>query len=321
MASTPGYLSLFGSGELARRAEQAVARLSECRMCPRDCAVDRLRGELGVCRTGRHAQVASWNLHFGEEAPLVGKTGSGTIFFAQCNLNCVFCQNWDISHPGEAFPETDAGRLAQIMLELQAEGAANINFVSPSHVTAQILEALPIAVERGLAVPLVYNSGGYDSLETLRLLDGVVDIYMPDAKFWDPQVAKRLCGAKDYPQRAREAITEMHRQVGDLRLDGTGMARKGLLVRHLVMPEGLAGTAEWMRFIAGLSKDTYVNVMEQYRPCGKACAMPGIDRAVSAQECREAKQMALDAGLTRLDDRCGNAAYKLLERLMNIQDE
>lgn len=321
MTGAPRYLGLFGNGELKRRAEEAVARLSECRMCPRDCGVDRTSGELGYCRTGRLAQVASWNPHFGEEEPLVGRGGSGTIFLGQCNLGCVFCQNWDISHPDADLPEVSPEQLAQVMLQLQAEGAENINFVSPSHVAAQILEALPLAVERGLAVPLVYNSGGYDSLETLRLLDGVIDIYMPDAKFWDPDVAARLCGARDYPERARQAIAEMHRQVGDLRLDGRGLAREGLLVRHLVLPEGLAGTAEWMRFLAGLSKDTYVNVMEQYRPCGKACAMPGIDRAVTAQECREARQMALDAGLTRLDDRCGNAAYKLLERLMSPKAE
>ncbi len=316
MASTPRYLSLFGGGELRGRAEEALSRLADCHMCPRECGVDRTRGELGFCRTGRLAQVAGWNPHFGEEEPLVGRGGSGTIFFGQCNLGCVFCQNWDISRPGETLPEASPEQLARIMLDLQAQGAVNINFVSPSHVVAQILEALPLAVEQGLAVPLVYNSGGYDKLDTLRLLDGVIDIYMPDTKFWDPEAAGKLCGARDYPERAREAVAEMHRQVGDLRLDGAGLAREGLLVRHLVMPEGLAGTADWMRYLAGLSKDTYVNVMEQYRPCGKACAMPGLDRAVTAQECREARRMALDAGLTRLDDRCGDAAYKLMERLL-----
>jgi len=320
-ASSPAYLELFRSGELQRRATEALSRLTECRMCPRNCAVDRTRGEPGFCRTGRLAQVASWNLHFGEEAPLVGGSGSGTIFFAQCNLGCVFCQNWEISQPGQSLPEATPEQLARIMLDLQAQGAANINFVSPSHVAAQILEALPLAVEHGLTVPLVWNSGGYDALETLRLMDGVVDIYMPDAKFWDPDVAQRLCGAKDYPQRAREALAEMHRQVGDLRLDGVGLARRGLLVRHLVMPQGLAGTAQWMRFLAGLSKNTYVNVMEQYRPCGKACSMPGADGAVTAQECDQARHMALDAGLTCLDERCGNTAYRLMERLLRHQGE
>ena len=321
----PAYQELYSSGELAARAADALKRLTHCTLCPHACGVDRTRGELGVCRSGRYAQVASYAPHFGEEAPLVGRTGSGTIFFAQCNLGCRFCQNVDISHPDETFPDTSPEELAAIMLRLQAENTVNINFVSPTHVVAQILEALPLAVEKGLAIPLVWNSGGYDSVETLRLLDGVVDVYMPDAKFWDPDIARRLCGAADYPQRAREAVREMHRQVGELHIDGAGVARKGLLIRHLVLPGGLSGTEQWMRFLADeISPDTYVNVMEQYRPCAEAHTLSDdlapMARAVSAEECAEAVQAARNAGLTRLDERCGDAADKLFERLFRFVD-
>jgi putative pyruvate formate lyase activating enzyme len=277
--------------------------LKACRVCPRACGVDRLAGEIGVCRTGANAWVSSIAPHFGEESPLVGDHGSGTIFFTHCNLLCLFCQNWDTSHEGEGQgvgPEI----LADLMMRLSRAGCHNINFVTPSHVAPHILEALPPAIRAGLKVPLVYNSGGYDALETLRLLDGVVDIYMPDFKFWDNSVARKYLGVSDYRERAMEAVLEMHRQVGDLTLDDRGMATRGLLVRHLVMPHGLAGTEEICRFLAErISPDTYINIMGQYHPCGRAHEFPELNRALQASELQEARQMALRAGLHRLDDR------------------
>ena len=255
----------------------------------------------GFCRTGRHARVASYNAHFGEESVLVGTRGSGTIFFSYCNLGCVFCQNFDISHRGYG-TETGKGQLARIMLALQEKGCANINFVTPSHVVAQILEALPIAVEQGLSLPLVYNSSGYDCIETLRLLDGIFDIYMPDLKFADGTVTARICGAPDYPEIAKAALLEMHRQVGDLALDADGIAMRGLLVRHLVMPNGLAGTRELMRFLAReVSPDTYVNVMSQYRPRGAASKDPELGRPVTGEAYQRALTAAREEGISRLD--------------------
>lgn len=311
----PSYLDLHERGELARRAAAAVSRLAECACCPRDCKANRLEDETGVCRTGRKAKVASFNLHFGEEAPLVGSGGSGTIFFANCNLLCSFCQNFDISHHDQGAAETAPNQLAWIMLELQDAGAHNINLVTPSHVVPQVLEALVQAADAGLRLPLVYNTSAYDSLDTLALLDGVVDIYMPDAKFWDPERSRRYCSAADYPERARRAIAEMRRQVGDLALDGRGVAVRGLLARHLVMPGGAAGTPEWMRFLAGLSPETYVNVMDQYRPCGLARNFPELSRAITATEYKEALAAAHAAGLRRLDDRCARLVVRLLDRL------
>jgi putative pyruvate formate lyase activating enzyme len=247
--------------------------------------------------------VASFQAHYGEERPLVGRGGSGTIFFSSCNLLCCFCQNEDVSH-GNVGAEADADRLAAMMVYLAEQGCHNINFVTPSHVVPQILEALPAAAGQGLNVPLVYNSGGYDSVETLRLLDGVFDIYMPDFKFWDDRWAARFCGVQDYRERAVEALREMHRQVGDLRMDERGIAERGLLVRHLVMPNGAAGTEEVMRFLAReISPDTYVNVMAQYRPCAKAREHTEISRPVTSAEFREALAAADRAGLTRLDRR------------------
>lgn len=308
------------SEELAQRAATALKRLCHCRMCPRQCGVDRSAGQKGRCNTGRFAAVAAHQLHFGEEAPLVGQSGSGTIFIASCNLTCVFCQNQDISHPlqPDSWPEAGPRQLADMMLDLQAQGAANINIVSPSHVAAQLLEALPLAREDGLRLPLVWNSGGYDSLETLKLLDGVVDIYMPDVKFWDAGIAGRLCGAADYPQRARAAVAEMHRQVGELQLNADGLAMRGLLVRHLVLPGGLAGTKDWMDFLAGLTPRTYVNVMGQYHPCWRAGQTPEysqLGRAVTPAEVEQAKAMARAAGLTRLDDG-GAGVLRMLEKLL-----
>lgn len=318
------YQEAYATGELQRRAQDALRRLECCEMCPRRCRVNRLAGELGFCRTGRYATVGAFHIHMGEEAPLVGRTGSGTIFFGHCNLDCRFCQNWDLSHApaGEvALREVGPQELADIMFQLQAENAMNLNLVSPSHVAAQVLEALAVAVPQGVALPLVWNSGGYDSQETLALLDGVVDIYMPDVKVWDPEVARRLLGVSDYPEVARAALREMHRQVGDLHADGWGVARRGLLVRHLVLPGGLAGTREWMEFIAReISEQTYVNVMEQYRPCGEAGGVAGIARAVTAEECAQAREMAEGAGLKRLDDRC-LSTKAMLERLLQMMDD
>jgi putative pyruvate formate lyase activating enzyme len=275
--------------------------MAACRLCPRQCGVDRLSGETGFCNTGRQAVVSSFNAHFGEEAPLVGRSGSGTIFFTHCNLLCNFCQNFDISHRG-AGKTVSARDLADIMLSLQKKGCHNINFVTPSHVVPQILEAVERAAEDGLTIPLVYNSGGYDRIRTLKRLQGVFDIYMPDFKFWSPSVADETCQAPDYPEVARNAVAEMHRQVGDLVLDEDGIATRGLLVRHLVMPNGLGGTPEIMGFIAErISTNTYVNVMAQYRPFGRAPETRGLERALTPEEFEMALQAARKAGLTRID--------------------
>lgn len=299
----PAYIRILGDATLHDNAEKAMAALAHCTLCPRQCGVNRLDGETGYCRTGARAKVASYNAHFGEEAPLVGSHGSGTIFFCHCNLLCTFCQNYDISHEGEGVAVDDR-QLAAIMLELQRSGCHNINFVTPSHVVPQILSALVIAAEQGLRVPLVFNTGGYDRVETLQLLDGIVDIYMPDFKFWDTEIARQTCQAPDYREVACAALTEMHRQVGDLTLDENRLALRGLLVRHLVMPEGMAGTRDVMRFIAGrISKNSYVNIMAQYRPCGRAHETPGLERAVSSAEYKEAVQQAREEGITRLDER------------------
>ena len=247
--------------------------------------------------------VSSYARHFGEESPLVGTGGSGTIFITNCNLLCVFCQNYDISHLGQGLEASD-GQFASMMVSLQRQGCHNINFVTPSHVVPQILAALPKAIGKGLQVPLVYNSSGYDSVETLKLLDGVFDIYMPDFKFWEGESAKRYARAPDYPEKARAALKEMYRQVGDLQLDDDGIAVKGLLVRHLVMPGARQETREIMGFLANeISKQTYVNVMDQYRPCGRAGDFPPIDRQPTHAEYQDAMAAASEVGLTRLDER------------------
>ncbi|HIE51994.1 MAG TPA: radical SAM protein [Armatimonadetes bacterium] len=296
----PAYQRLQQSGELQRRVERALSLLRECRVCPRACGVNRLAGEKGTCRVGRQAMVSSFGPHFGEESPLVGYYGSGTIFLTYCNLRCVFCQNYDISHLGHGHPVAPE-QLANMMLALQARGCHNINFVTPTHVVPQLLEAIVLAAERDLNVPLVYNCGGYESVETLRLLDGVFDIYMPDFKYTEATVAKRLSGAEDYPLIVKAALKEMHRQVGDLVVDERGIALRGMIVRHLVLPNNLAGTEEAMRFLAEeLSPHTYVNVMAQYRPCYRALEFPEIARRPAREEFRAAVQAALNAGLHRL---------------------
>lgn len=301
-APLPAYIEAHRTGLLAERIAAAGSLLSGCTLCPRACGVDRLSGETGVCRTGADAWVSSYGPHFGEEAPLTGTRGSGTIFFTHCNLLCLFCQNYEISHGGEGEP-VDTDGLARIMLRLQERGCHNINLVTPSHVVPQILSALRPAVEGGLSIPLVFNTSGYDRVETLALLDGIIDIYMPDFKFWDPDLAHRACGARDYPAVAREALMEMHRQVGDLVIDKTGIARRGLLVRHLVLPRGMAGTGEIMRFIAEkISRNTYVNIMPQYRPCGRAAEVEGLAGYPSRSDFEAAVKAARDAGITRLDE-------------------
>ncbi len=298
----PAYLKALETGILQRRADQGLEALTECTLCPRSCGVNRTAGETGTCKTGRRAVVASYNAHFGEETPLVGRNGSGTIFFSHCSLQCNFCQNYEISHLGEGRAIAD-DQLAAIMLELQHAGCHNINLVTPSHVVPQMLAAIHLAAQRGLDVPLVYNCSGYDRVETLVLLDGIVDIYMPDFKFWHPNVARDTCNAPDYPELAKHALLEMHRQVGDLAIDKvSGLAYKGILVRHLVLPGGLAGTAKIMAFLAdSLSRNTYVNVMSQYRPCGRAREMPALAVALSPAEYDQAVQETKAAGINRLD--------------------
>lgn len=287
--------------ELNARSQQAREKLRSCTLCPNRCGKDRLAGELGLCRTGRLARVSSYGPHFGEERPLVGRRGSGTIFFSQCNLRCVYCQNYTISQMGEG-REVTADELAGMMLSLQESGCHNVNLVSPTHVIAQVLEAMEVACRRGLYIPVVYNTGGYDSVEALRLLDGIVDIYMPDMKYSDAEIARRYSGIKGYPEANRAAVKEMHRQVGDLKIDSTGVATRGLLVRHLVLPEGLSGTAEVARFLyEEISPNTYLNVMPQYRPAFHAASMPPLDRPVTREEYVEAVQTCLDQGLRRLD--------------------
>jgi putative pyruvate formate lyase activating enzyme len=309
----PGYLDLHATGELVTRAQAAAELLVDCRLCPRQCGVNRLQEEEGICRTGSMAKVASYAPHFGEESPLVGRGGSGTIFFSNCNLRCVFCQNYEISHLGEGVDVTPE-QLAAMMIDLQRQGCHNINFVTPTHVVPQILAGLVVAVDGGLNLPLVYNSSGYDSVATLKLLDRVVDIYMPDFKFWDAASATRFAKAKDYPDRARGAIMEMHRQVGDLVIGDDGVAIRGLLVRHLVMPGGLSETGRILHFLAEeISANTYVNVMDQYRPCGLAHKYPPLDRRTSHEEYQAALKLAAEAGLKRLDSKDWQRIFRILD--------
>jgi putative pyruvate formate lyase activating enzyme len=291
------------SGELERRVGLAYARLEDCDLCARECGADRRASpEKAGCHTGDRAMVSSYGPHFGEEDPLVGRGGSGTIFFTWCNLRCQFCQNYDISQGGQGHP-VEPEDLATMMLDLQGQGCHNVNFVSPSHVVPQILAGVFIAAKAGLRLPLVYNTGGYDSLATLELLDGVVDIYMPDMKYADPDVGRRFSRVAHYPAVNWAAVREMHRQVGDLTMDERGVAQRGLLVRHLVLPQGLAGTAEIVRFLRDeISANTYINVMAQYRPAYRAHSLAPLDRRITDAEYGEAVRLAEEAGL-RLDQR------------------
>ena len=297
---TPAYLQL-APGLLSDKAREAEEMLKECTLCPRECRVDRTDGQKGFCKTGDTLFISSYGPHFGEEKPLVGRFGSGTIFMGNCNLGCIFCQNYSISHLGEG-AEMPFEKLADIMLLLQKEGCHNINLVTPTHQMPMLLKALFIASEQGLKVPIVYNCGGYESLHAIQLLEGVVDIYMPDFKYGNPVFAKIYSGAENYPDTAKTALKEMHRQVGDLLIDKRGIALRGLIVRHLVLPGGIAGTSEMVKFIADeISKDTYINIMDQYHPCYKASDHPPLDRRLSSQEYAEAVQAAEDAGLKRID--------------------
>ncbi|MFQ5817163.1 MAG: radical SAM protein [Terriglobia bacterium] len=301
----PAYVRTYQSGELERRVERALALLADCTLCPRDCHVNRLENRFAVCKTGRYAVVSSHFPHFGEEDCLRGSRGSGTIFFSWCNLRCVFCQNYDISWEG-AGRGVKPEELAGMMLELQARRCHNINFVTPEHVVPQILEALPQAIRGGLRLPLVYNTSAYDSLDSIELMDGVVDIYMPDFKFWDPEMARHYAKVRNYPEAARRAIKAMHRQVGDLVVDENGLALRGVLLRHLVMPGGIAGTREIMAWVAReLGPNTYVNVMAQYYPAGKVSGSEyaEINRRIRPAEFEAALAAARAAGLTRLDPR------------------
>ncbi len=298
----PAYRRLT-AGELHARAMEALSLLSDCRLCPRDCGVDRLSGKWAACKTGRHAVVSSAFPHHGEEDCLRGTRGSGTIFFAHCNLRCVFCQNYDISQavPARQARGATGEEIASLMLGLEAVGCHNINFVTPEHVVPQVLEAIEIAVEGGLSVPIVYNTSAYDAHRSLELLDGIVDVYMPDFKVWSPERAKRWLMAEDYPEAARAAILEMHRQVGPLVLDERGLATRGVLIRHLVMPGALEDTRAILEWIASaLGPGSYVNVMDQYRPAGKVLArgrFPELETRPAAWEHEEAVRIALDLGL------------------------
>ena len=294
------YLKL-SKETLKEKIRAAEEILKNCTLCPRRCKVDRTSGKVGVCKTGDKPFVSSYNPHFGEEAPLVGRYGSGTIFFTNCNLRCLFCQNWTISHLGEG-SETSFDTLADIMLSLQNYGCHNINLVTPTHQVPMILRSLDIAIENGLKVPIVYNCGGYESIETLKILDGIIDIYMPDFKYSNPDVAMKYSKARDYPSVAKAAIKEMHRQVGDLIIDHRGVALRGLLVRHLVLPEGLAGTEEVVKFLVEeISPNTYTNIMSQYYTCYKAFEHPPLDRRIINEEYRKAVKSAHEGGLKRLD--------------------
>ncbi len=303
----PAYLEVSRRGELPARVEAALAELEDCCACPRNCHVNRLEDRAKVCNTGRHAIVSSAFAHFGEEDCLRGWNGSGTIFFGLCNLRCVFCQNWDISQE-QSGGELTGPEIADLMLALQARGCHNVNFVTPEHVAPQVVEAIAEAVPRGLEVPIVYNTSAYDSLDSLQLMDGLVDIYMPDFKFMTYEPSRAYLKAKDYPARAVEAIEEMHRQVGDLTFGPDGLAKRGLLVRHLVMPGHVEDARLIFEWLADeISPDTYVNIMDQYRPLHLVGQSGGkyqaINRRPSASEMAAARAAARDAGLTRIDER------------------
>ena len=292
MSFVPSYISLYEGGEINQRLQILKEILKECRLCPRQCRVNRLNGEVGVCRAGSEPMVSSAFPHFGEESPLVGHHGSGTIFLTHCNLRCIFCQNYDISHlgGGERITSYD---MARIMVRLQEKGCHNINFVTPTHYAPQVVASLPEAIEKGLRLPIVYNRSGYESIEVIRLLEGVVDIYMPDVKYMDEKYSKRFSNAPDYPEVIKKVLKEMHRQVGDLTNNSKGIAEKGLLIRHLVMPEGIASSEAVFKFIAEeISVHSYVNIMDQYRPEYRAHEYPEINRRITHKEYLEAIQIA-----------------------------
>lgn len=297
---SPAY-ALLTEGAFQEKVLKTESILADCTLCPRECHVDRTAGEKGFCRTGDMPFVSSWGPHFGEERPLVGRSGSGTIFFGNCNLGCIFCQNYSISHLGEGM-EISHEKLADIMMSLQRAGCHNINLVTPTHQVAAIIKAVQIAKVKGLNLPLVYNCGGYEKVEALTILEGIIDIYMPDFKYASKEYASKYSDAPDYPGIARRALREMHRQVGDLQIDECGVARRGLLVRHLVLPGNIAGTREVVEFMAEeISKNTYINIMDQYHPCFRAFDFPELSRGISAREYADAVDYAIKAGLKRID--------------------
>jgi len=297
----PAYLKTHEAGRLKDKVEEALSHLGpSCTVCPRLCkGVDRRANQFGVCKVGRHARVASAFPHFGEEDVLRGWQGSGTIFFSWCNLRCVFCQNFEVSQNGDG-QELDAWDLARLMIRLQKKGCHNINFVTPEHVVPQIVEALPLAIDMGLRLPLVYNTSSYDSLDSLQIMDGLVDVYMPDFKLWSEEMSRQYLSATNYPQVARQVISEMHRQVGELKVDVEGLALRGVLIRHLVMPGRLDDTRQIVRWTADLSRDSYLNLMDQYYPAWKAKTNPRfteINRRITRPEMAEAESLARAAGL------------------------
>jgi putative pyruvate formate lyase activating enzyme len=295
----PAYRERLTLKELYERADALLALVKECRLCPRACGARRLEGRYGVCHATNQVMISGAAPHFGEEPVLVGRHGSGTIFFSSCNLKCLFCQNYDISHLRSGRSMSIDG-LAEVMLSLQAMGCHNINLVTPTHFTAQIVQALALAAERGLRLPMVYNCGGYESVETLALLDGIVDIYMPDIKYSDNRMAKRWSGVADYWDVVRPAVKEMHRQVGDLRTDEQGIARRGLIVRHLVLPNDIAGSLAVLEFVAReISSDTYINIMDQYHPEYKARTYPQLNRRIRVDEYERVISYARNLGLHR----------------------
>ncbi len=299
----PAYLKLLQDGQLKERVAQAYQNLTACNICAHECGIDRRSGVLGICRTSERAKVSSYGPHLGEEDPLRGWRGSGTIFFTRCNLRCQFCQNHDISQT-DVGEEVEPEQLAAIMLDLQSRGCHNINLVSPSHVVPQFLAALLIATQAGLRLPIVYNTGGYDSQASLQLLDGVIDIYMPDMKYASDRIARHYSKIPHYPEVNQAAVKEMHRQVGDLQIDANGLAMRGLLVRHLILPHNLAGTDQIVQFLAKeISPDTYLNLMDQYRPAYKAQQYPKLKRRITHQEYQTCVDQAHTAGLHRLDER------------------
>ena len=298
MPFLPSYSALYENGLLLSIAEKLYEKSSPCTLCPHKCSVDRPGGGKGTCSSGMLPFVSSFSPHFGEEAPLVGKNGSGTIFFTNCNLACIFCQNYDISHLGRG-DEISYRDLAEMMLLLQRKGCHNINFVTPTHMIYAVVKALMIAVPGGLNIPLVYNSGGYDSVETLRIIDGVFDIYMPDLKYMDDAAAKELSGAGDYAENAVLAIEEMYRQTGDQVIE-RGIAQRGLLVRHLVLPNNIAATDRVIDFIASLSSNTYINIMDQYRPEYRAGECFDLKRRVTLKEYDDVVNYARKKGLRRI---------------------
>jgi len=292
MAFIPSYMNLFEKGELEQRIRLLKEFLQECHLCPRQCRINRLKGEVGYCEAGSELMISSAFPHFGEERPLVGYHGSGTIFLTHCNLRCVFCQNYDISHLGRGEPIT-LSEMARAMLRLQELGCHNINFVTPTHYAPQIAESLLEAIRMGLQLPIVYNCSGYESIEVIQLLEGIVDIYMPDAKYMDEEYSKQFSNAPDYPDVLRKVLKEMHRQVGDLNINSMGIAERGLLIRHLVMPRDVSSSEVILKFIAEeISVHSYVNIMDQYRPEYRSHDYPEISRRITQKEYVEAIQFA-----------------------------